>query len=201
MCGFLCPRFKWSLSRILLLLQPPKNPNLNLGASRPKSTLQGSGLDKTQAGELTLKKQGTWALSPRMGCSKFSTLRAFSSPGLSLKSSAPSTLRAQPLKTPSSLIPQNIFRGKKWLEVNFPSRVKNVPSSRKNSFFPSPSFPGKAVHSEGRGREKLSFWGKFAQFSLGGQSLPPKMFRVISEDFHPHEEDFGLLPRWLVRKG
>ena len=49
----------------------------------------------------------------------------------------------------------NIFWGKKkWLEVNFPSRgkVKNVPSSRKSSLSPNPSFPGKTVHYKGKGK-------------------------------------------------
>ena len=63
--------------------------------------------------------------------------------------------------------PITSFEGKKWLEVNFPSRGKviNFPSSHKNSFFSNPSFHGKTGHFKGKGklfsRENYPCEGKF----------------------------------------
>ena len=62
-------------------------------------------------------------------------------------------------------VPTTSFEAKKWLEGNFPSRGKvvNFPSSHKNSFFSSPSFPGKSGHFEGKGK-----------LSLGGKIIPQR---------------------------
>ena len=84
--------------------------------------------------------------------------------------------------------PQTSFEAKQWLEVNFPSqgKLKFFPRAVKAPFPQTLHFLGKQCipreresHFQGKiipQRENFSSEGKSAQFSLGGKSLPQKVF-------------------------
>ena len=85
----------------------------------------------------------------------------------------------------------NIFRGKKRLEANFPSRGKviNFPQAIRTPFSQTLHFMGKlAILREKESyfqektipqRENLPSEGKLTQFPIGGKVLPQKLFMVL----------------------